>query len=169
MPLDPELKVRTDIAPFNIFMKPEWPERAEWEAIGVNQADFTRICQIGLDKYEAADLFEEWFKKLKLPERKRISPLAHNWPFDREFIREWLGDTSFDMHFDGRFRDTMAIGLYLNDLADVHNEPYPFPKVKLSYMAATLKIDFDKLHNALDDCIITTKVYKELLRGRELL
>ena len=166
LPLNSKLEVHKDIVPFNIFMKPENTEDIEWEAFKVTQVDFMKLCQTGMDKWSAADLFEEWFQKLKLPERKRISPLAHNWPFDREFIREWLGAASFDLHIDGRFRDTMAMGLAINDQQDAINEPCPFPKVKLSYMASTLKIDFDKIHNALDDCVLTAKVYKDLVYKR---
>ena len=166
LPLDAKLEVRRDIVPFNIFMKPENTDEIEWEAFKVTQVDFLHLCKTGMDKYEAADLFESWFQKLKLPERKRISPLAHNWPFDREFIKEWLGTASFELHIDGRFRDTMAMGLAINDQADAVNEPCPFPKVNLSYMASTLKIDFDKIHNALDDCVLTAKVYKDLVYKR---
>lgn len=166
LPLDATLKVSREVLPFNIKMKPEFPENVEWEAIKVTQIDYMKLCQEGMDKYAAADLFEEWYQKLKLPERKRISPLAHNWPFDRAFIKNWLGPTSFEMHIDGRFRDTMAVALAFNDIADFKNEPYPFPKVNLSYIASTLKIDFDKIHNALDDCVLTSKVYKELVMGK---
>ena len=164
LPLDNNMEVRRDVVPFNIFMKPEKIQNIDWDAITVTQTDFMKLCQVGMDKWEAADLFEEWFAKLQLPERKRISPLAHNWPFDREFIKEWLGVTSFESHIDGRFRDSMALALAINDEYDAKNEPIPFPKVKLSYIASTLKIDFDKIHNALDDTVLTAKVYKQLSR-----
>ena len=166
LPLDEKLNVSRKVLPFNIMMKPSNPDNVEWDAIKVTQIDYMKLCQEGMDKYEAADLFEEWFAKLGLPERKRISPLAHNWPFDRGFIREWLGPTSFEMHIDGRYRDTMAMALAFNDIADVNAEAYPFPKVALSYIASTLKIDFDKVHNALDDCVLTSKVYKEMIHGK---
>lgn len=166
LPLDAKLGIRKDIVPFNIFIKPEKVENIEWDALRVSQTDFMKLCQNGMEKYQAADLFDEWYDKLKLPERKRISPLAHNWPFDREFIKEWLGTASYELHIDGRFRDSMATALAINDEYDAKNEPIPFPKVNLSYIASTLKIDFDKIHNALDDCVLTAKVYSDLIHRR---
>jgi len=163
LPLDAKLEVSRKIMPFNIFMRPDKPENIDWGALKLTQTDFFQLCEKGMDKWAAADLFDEWFQKLKLAEWKRISPLAHNWPFDRAFIKEWLGSAGFELHIDGRFRDTMSTALYINDENDAKNEQCPFPKVNLSYLASTLKIDFDKIHNALDDCVLTAKIYKQLV------
>jgi DNA polymerase III epsilon subunit-like protein len=169
LPLDGDLKVRRDVIPFNLFIKPE--KDVNVDSLAVSQTTLFEIIQKGMDKYEAADLFQEWYDKLKLPEFKRISPLAHNWPFDREFIREWLGVKCFEQTIDGRFRDTMSTALAINDLYDRKNEMIPYPKVKLSYIASCLKLDYDRVHNALDDCVLTAKVYRELLRthGKEVI
>lgn len=166
LPLDYKLEVSRDIIPFNIKIRPEKEDNIEWGAMQATQQDFMQLCQTGLDKWVAADLFERWFEKLGLAERKRIMPLAHNWIFDKVFIQKWLGNAAFDLHFDGRYRDTMSLALSINDEYDAKNERVPFPKLNLSYIATQLKLDFDKVHNALDDCILTTQVYKELVYRR---
>ena len=164
LPLDEKLEPRRDVVPFDLKIKPEKVEDIDWEAFKLNKIDFFKLYQIGLDKDDAAELFEEWVEKLKLPDRKRISPLAHNWKFDNAFIREWLSPASSELHIDARSRDTMEVALYINDRADHRNEQIPFPKVNLGYLASCLKIKQDMAHTALGDCITTAKIYKEMLK-----
>ena len=166
LPLNSKLEVSRDHLPFNLKLRPEKVDDIQWEALNVTQMDFMELCSTGMDKWEAADLFVSWYEKLGLADNKRIMPLAHNWVFDAPFIKEWLGFAEFNLRFDGRYRDTMSTALTINDQYDIKNEPCPFPKVKLSYLASCLKIEYDKTHNALDDCVLTAKVYKELVHQR---
>ena len=163
LPLDGDLKPRRDVVPFDLNLKVEFEDRIDWDAFRVTKINFFKHQQTAMDKYEAADLFDGWVQKLKLPERKRISPLAHNWIFDAGFIKDWLGPTSFETVIDGRYRDTMTLALGINDIYDRNNEPIPFPKVNLSYIASQLKIAHENAHSALGDCVVTAEVYKGLL------
>lgn len=163
LPLDKDLEVRRDIVPLDMLLHIEFEDRINWDSLRISKTDFMRHQQVSIDKYVAFDLFNDWVTKLNLPPNKRISPLAHNWSFDRGFIFDWLQPTAFGTLIDGRYRDTMAMAASINDIYDILNEPIPFPKINLSYLAATLKIEHPRAHNALDDCITTVKVYKALL------
>lgn len=163
LPLDNNLNPRKDIIPFDLNLHIDYEERINWDALRVSKINFFKHQQSAIDKYVAADLFDEWVKKLNLPINKRISPLAHNWPFDRAFILDWLQPTAFGCYIDGRFRDTMAFAASLNDIYDLHTEPIPFPKINLSYLASLLKIPHTSAHSALSDCVVTAEVYKKLL------
>ena len=164
LPLDDDLQPRKDIVPFDLWLRIEYEDRIDWNALRVTKTNFMRHQQQAMDKYRAADLFEEWIEKLNLPPNKRISPLAHNWPFDRGFVMDWLQPIAFGMYIDGRFRDTMATAIAINDIYDKLCEPTPFPKVNLGYLCSVLKIKHEGAHSALGDCVVTAKVYKELLR-----
>ncbi len=168
LPLDNDLVPRRDIVPFDILLKIDFEDRIDWDALKVTKTNFMKHQQVAMDKYRAADLFEDWVAKLKIPERKRISPLAHNWPFDKAFIMDWLQPSAFSTYIDGRFRDTMALAMSINDIYEFLNEPVPFPKVNLKYLASTLKIPFTGAHNALVDCDATAKVYKALCKSQYL-
>lgn len=168
LPLDNDLKPRRDVGPFDLNLRIEYEERIDWEALKISKINFLKHQQIAIDKYDAADLFESWVEKLKLPLYKRISPLAHNWPFDRAFILDWLQPTAFGSHIDGRFRDTMSLAAAINDIYDIKNEPAPFPKINLPYMASLLKIPHENAHTALADCVVTAEVYKQLLNKNYL-
>lgn len=163
LPLDTNLNPRKDIVPFDLNLRIEFEERIDWDALKVSKINFMKHQQQAMDKYRAADLFEDWIEKLKLPLNKRISPLAHNYPFDRAFIMDWLQPTAFGVHIDGRFRDTMALAISINDIYERLCEPIPFPKVKLAYLCNVLKVEHIRAHSALGDCIVTPQVYRALI------
>lgn len=163
LPLDTNLQPRKDIVPFDLWLRVEYEERIDWDALRVSKINFMKHQQQAMDRYSAADLFEDWVEKLHLPFNKRISPLAHNYPFDRAFIMDWLQPEAFGTHIDGRFRDTMASAILINDIYERLCEPIPFPKVNLSYLCSTLKIEHKGAHSALGDCVVTAKVYKDLI------
>ena len=168
LPLDDNLEPHKKIMPFDIELFIEHEDRIDWEAFRVSKINFFQHQQQAINKDIAADLFEQWIENLKLPPNKRISPLAHNWPFDRSFIIEWLQPTAFSTYIDGRFRDSMTLAIGINDIYDFATEPTPFPKVNLAYLASQLKIPHNGAHNALADCITTAQVYKKLLKIRYL-
>jgi DNA polymerase III epsilon subunit-like protein len=163
--------------PFHVKIKPERLESIDFEAIRAMRqySDFwaENVCKSkdkinqllahGMDKFEAADLLAKWFEDLKLPPLKRIMPIAHNWVFDSGFISQWIGTKSFEYIFDPRYRDTMAVSLFLNDLADMKNEQYPYPKNNLQYLCSELKVERTRAHTALDDAVATAEVYRRLL------
>lgn len=166
IPLDPKLGIDKTKIPFNLYIKPDFPDRVDWDHCKIRDHDFMRICETGFDKYEAAEMFDAWFRKLKLPERKRIMPLAHDWASQRDYIKEWLQPTDFALKIDHRYRDTMVIGSFLNDYNDRRNEQCPFPKVKLTYMAAMTKIDYVRPNNVVEECDIIIKLYRALVATR---
>jgi DNA polymerase III epsilon subunit-like protein len=166
LPLDANLEPKKDMVPFDVIIKPENIDSIDWEAMKVSKANLNTLMAQGLDKFDAADLFVNWAEKFELPPNKRISPLAQNWLFDAQFIRAWLGDKTYEYYIDGRYRDVMSTALYLNDVADRKNERIPFPKVNLPYIAAQLKIQHDRAHDALFDCLTTAKVYRDLVLGQ---
>jgi DNA polymerase III epsilon subunit-like protein len=163
LPLDNQLKPNQERNPFILNLKPKKPENADPGAFRVNKLSLADCILKGMDPYSAADLFDDWFAKLKLPPGKKICPLAHNYPFDRSFIIEWLGDESYNQYFDYHSRDTAVIANYLNDRADLMNEKFPFPKINLSYVAAQLEIQNPDAHTAVGDAMTTALVYKAML------
>lgn len=167
LPLDFKIEPRTDILPFDTILQPQKVDNIDWEGMrkNNNQEAVVKACTKGLDPYTAADCLVDWFSRLKLPEKKKIVPLAHNWAgIDKIFIQKWLGPLTFDSIFHFHPRDTMLAALYLNDRADALVEQVPFPKVNLSYLTTVLKIEtFGRSHTALEDCVNTAKVYKKLL------
>lgn len=168
MPLDGHIKPHPRLVPFEMKLKPERIHMADIDAMKINKLKLANLVMTGMEPLMAADLFGEWFAKLGLAENKRISPLAQNWPFDKPFIEEWLGPENFAYHFDGRFRDTMSVALFLNDRADIEAEQYPFPKVNLKYLASCCKVPFDDrmAHDAIYDCMKTAEIYHALLRTK---
>ncbi len=166
IPLDNQYQPQKTVMPFCLTMRPRRPENVQMDALRVNRQEYTKILTNSLDAMRVADLFVEWFEKLNLGLGRRISPLAHNWVFDREFIKDWLGPLTFELIFDGRYRDTQVAAAYANDVADMNSRPCPYPKINLSYLCTQLKIDHSDAHRALPDARVTAEVYREMvMRG----
>lgn len=172
LPLDSNIKPRTDVLPFYIMIKPEYPERFSKEAQSVNKLKLSDIMERGFDKFAAIDLFEEWMDKIGLPynasghNRCNLIPLAQNWPFDREFVAAWLGRETFHLHFHPRYRDTMTVANFINDNMGMQGEDVPYHKVNLTWLCKKLNIRIDRAHDALSDCAATAAVYREFVRRR---
>jgi DNA polymerase III epsilon subunit-like protein len=165
LPLNEKLEPSKEVLPFYMDLLIKRPENVNLEAIK-NQHRFIESQKGGVDPWFAADLFDEWFQKLNLGFRKMISPLAQNWVFDRGFVADWMGNESFNQYVDARYRDTMVAALYLNDAADFAVEQTPFPKVNLAYLCSQLKIEHDKAHDALADCVVTAEIYRKMVMRR---
>jgi DNA polymerase III epsilon subunit-like protein len=162
VPLRGDLTVNTAIPPFYTEIAPMHPERVEKGAFRVNKLNLEKIVETGMDAYRVADLFDEWVQRLNLPFRKKIMPLAHNFPFESRFLHSWLGQLSYDSFFYG-YRDTMAIVNMLNDMADMQNTPWPFPKINLEYVCSQLKVENLNPHDALGDAVATAECYRKLV------
>ena len=163
IPLTKDCKVSREILPFNILFKVDEIDirRAEYNL----DNDLVLKCMSsGFEYTDGADLLEKWFEKLQLRFFKKIMILSHNWAFKRPFIENWLQPTGYNLFFHHEYRDPQAVGLFLNDRYDVKNEPYPFAKVKLSYMCATQKLEYEsRLPTVIDECAATISLYKSLI------
>lgn len=164
LPLDGDLNPLESIRPFYVNMKPKCPGNIDRRAATVNNIKMTQLIKTGLEPWAAVDLFEEWFKNINLPVYKKIQPLAHNWPFDREFVREWVGGPkNYEHFFSPRYRDTLPVSLFMNDRADLHGYRIPNPKNNLGYLCGIYDIKNKNVHDALGDCLATAELYKALL------
>ena len=168
MPLNYDLKPIKTIAPFYVELMPDYPERVDPEAIGVNKVTMAKIAIRGIDREQAKDVLEEWIGRLGLPYtrggiRKRLIPLGHNYAFDRGFIMRWLGN-QYEDFFDGLYRDTMQASLYANDRAAFHGEKVPYSKNNLSWLAKEHNLKFhSRAHDAMQDCIVTAETYRQMV------
>lgn len=163
VPLDSEIRVAKNIMPFYMDMAIKRPENINKKAIGLTKIDFAKRQQRAVDPWTVADMFDDWFQRLNLPMYKKIVPLASNWPFDRSFIIEWLGEETFEQLFHPHYRDTMVAALHHNDIASFRANEIEYPQVGLKSLCSRLKAINEKPHDALQDCIATAEVYRRLI------
>ena len=169
LPLDSNIEPRKDILPFYINLIPWYPERADEEAMKKHKISLVDLMKKGFDKDKAIDMIIEWLDKLDLPYtpggfRKQIVPLGQNYAFDLRFIQAWLGINMYNEYFNYHYKDTMIAAGYLNDRAAMHGEKVPYSKVNLKWLCNKHNVDNTGAHDALQDCIRTAKVYKEMIK-----
>lgn len=161
IPLDSWIRPLKGINPFYIELKPEKYENADPKAL--TKLKLAELVTKGINQFVGVDLFESWVKKLELPLDKKICPLAHNWPFDRSFLVEWLGWETFDSIFHPWYRDAMPVTVFLNDRANFKQETLPYIRHSLVSLTTRHKTENRPTHDAMDDCLATAELYRSIL------
>jgi len=165
VPLNSDITPVEHINPFYMNIAPEHPERCENEASSIHGLDIEELVNNCPDQWAAADYFDDWFKALELPYKKKMAPLAHNWAFEKGFLSHWLGLESFDQLFHFHPRDSMLFGISINDAAAYHGMTCPFPYVGLKAMCKKYNIEVPHSHDALCDALCEAKLYKAMLES----
>ncbi len=165
IPLDNDTRPDKNRMPFVMDLCPKNKDNVDSEAMRINRLKLCDIIVNGTDPYRAADLLMEWFEKQRLGPSRRLTPLGCNWPFDREFIMEWLGRETYDFIFDSAFRDVLACANYQNDRDGYLNKTFTYQHVSLRSLCNTLEIERVRGHDACDDARVTAEVYRKMLFG----
>lgn len=178
IPLNYDIEPMEHVIPFNIPICPEFPERVDIEAarkvpimesfykekILKRTDDLIKVKISGVSPSTAAEILVDWFEqKLKLIPKRRMVPLGCNYTFDRSFIMNWLGQTTYEYLFDPRYRDVLTASLFMNDVAAQRGDAYPFQKNNLQYLCSTYNVERGRGHTAMDDALVTAKIYKKML------
>ena len=166
IPLDHNLEIHKGFPPFITKLKPELLGPNDVRPPGMSEKKFMDYMMYGHSQYTASELFTEWFNKLNLGTNKKITPLAHNWPFDHKMLHSWLGPKNYNFIFHGFYRCTMGLANMLNDSAELklHDE-VPYPKKGLGTLCSKYGVELVNAHTASDDAMATAKVYKEMLKS----
>jgi len=164
VPLDEDIKPLAGVRPFYTHVKPEHPERESEAAKQKHKIPMSELLLHAPTQDKVADWLVEWFEKLRLPFKRCLVPLAHNWAFESSFLKAWLGVSMVDQLFHSHARDSMLYAIALNDRAVCAGERPPFLRVGLSTLCNRLNIVNSNPHDALADCLAGAEVYRALLR-----
>ena len=127
VPLDSDFRPLADVRPFYTLVKPEHPERESAGAKHKHKIPMTELLLHAPDSARVVDWLYEWFAALKLPFKKCLIPLAHNWAFESSFLKAWLGVEQTDLIFHSHARDGMLYAISLNDKAGLRRRAGPVP------------------------------------------
>jgi hypothetical protein len=165
LPVDSFYQPIKYMLPFNMYLRPMFPERLEDEEQHISKAQLLKSMRYGTDALLAADLFDVWFTKLNLPPKKKISPLTHAWHRTYGFLVRWLGQLNTNHYFDDRVRDVQSNALFVNDYSDYHSESCPYPKVHMTYLCSQSKIPRDfRQWDSLLDAVQIAEIHRLMLR-----
>lgn len=164
LPLDGMLQPNKAFIPFYTEMKPDRIDNIDPAALKLGIRDLGRLLTTARPTDLVQDDFVEWFQRLNLAPGKKLAPLAHNFPFDRGFLRKWLGEKLYDEIFHYHFRDTMCIGAFLNDRQDSACRDLPYTRLGLKNMCKAHDVVLTNAHDAMADCMATAELYGLLCR-----
>ena len=163
LPLTQHLEECKERRFFYLGIAPNHPERQSKGAKMKHRLDVYKMVEECPSQEDSVQMFHNWFKNLDLFYGKKIIPLAHNWAFERGFLTHWLGLEMFDEIFSPHPRDTMLLGLMLNDIYNWQGNAAPFCLVGLKDMCKRFQIPLNNAHDALADCVATAKLYNALI------
>jgi DNA polymerase III alpha subunit (gram-positive type) len=164
---------------FDHILRPDFVERVDVEAVKtlrrqdtsldydqviISREKIAKYCSEGISQDRAIDSFLNWFERLHLKPKKRIIPIGHNLAFDMPFIKAWLGPESFDLVFDPRWRDTMGVSLFWNDVDAYRQDRCTFKDAKLSSVCTSMRVENMMAHNAFDDALATARCYGRMVK-----
>lgn len=164
VPLNIDMEIADAIKPFYTNIRPTYPERSMEGAERVHGINMDDLIANAPTQDRALEYLLEWFSKLPLGHRRRLTPIAHNWGFERSFLVPWLGPELFNNMFVPLPRDTMIFATMLNDHAAMMGRDLPFPRVGLTTITKQFGIELEDAHDALADCVATAKLYSALMR-----
>jgi len=164
VPLTIDLEI-ADVPPFYHNIRPNFPDHADDKAGMVHGLNIDDLMVNAPTQDRVLDYLLEWFSALPLGHGRRLTPIAHNWGFERGFLTPWLGPDLMNNIFHPHPRDTMIFAAMLNDRASMMGKELPFHRIGLVDMCRKLGIPLDNAHNALADCVATAKLYAKLMRA----
>ena len=166
--LDHRIQMADKIPPFMVDIKPRRPENIDYKLCEVTKKQLVNIGINGLDAYDAADRYDEWFEFLKLPKRKRIVPLVYNWSKMKPFLLDWLGFENCDQTLADQVRDLLPIAVAANDKACAKGKPCPYKKPTFSYLAHIANC-YRYAKDCGGDCFTLIQTYNYMLKHESLL
>ncbi len=165
LPMNHMLEMHDDLILFNMKMRIEMPEEIDWSKTRIHKTEVGELTHSANFRDTVSEYFLKWFQELQLPFRKKIIPLTYNYPYVRAVLHGWLGDEIFHEIFQEDYRDVLAVAHYLNDYADMRNEPPPFSKQLFRWIANKMDIPLGEIGGSpCNDAMTLCTLYKRLLR-----
>ena len=113
---------------------------------------------------ETIKAFADWHAGLAdLTKIPLITPLAHNFAFDKSFLTQWLDPNDMNTFFFYQHLDTMAMVNYYNFRSRIRGNKPVFFKTALTAVTKALGLQHDDAHGALGDAMATARLMRHFL------
>jgi DNA polymerase III epsilon subunit-like protein len=163
VPLTVHLEVPRQSLHFYSTLSPLRPETADKKAMMVNKLDLDELLEWAPMPSVVLRAVVDWWEGLPMGHDRRLTPLAHNWAFERSFLVPFFGPQLFDELFHPFGRCTMQQAMMINDKAQVMGYERPYHRIGLSAMCNQYGIVNEQTHNAYHDAVATAKLYRNIL------
>lgn len=168
MPIDVHCKRMKAIDPFFIDLQPKHLDRIDENTMSVTREKILFNSKHGLNWITGAEILEEWFDKLLLPNKKQILPLAYQWHKIVPYLYNWLGKNTFNYIFSDYARDVQSDALFANDYHYLHIENVPYVLCDFSYLCNLAKVERQNRSNkdSMTECLALIDLYRSMCNVR---
>ena len=154
-----ELVQDTSKVPFNILVNPGELELHQGkDALAFNKIGSEVIIKEGVPSKQVLPMLKGWMMANGI---KKIVPLAHNWVFDSKMLEILFSRKEMDNVFNHRGLDTMFIATFYNFVNNMMFKKDVFKSCGLTKLCEHWQIDTEGAHRALNDCLMTIKVFNQ--------
>lgn len=156
-----DLKLDKKKYPFDCLIQPENTEAEFPTHIMKYRETKTR----GLERRQAANLFERWYSELGILENKRLAILGYNAPFIVNNLINWLGIHHFRRYFQiNETRDLLVIARYLNDCMYFSHKQYAYDKIDFRSLVRLSGIHTEGIkYDATEKAVLNAKIYEIMI------
>jgi hypothetical protein len=158
IPLDGKLDPSTMFQGITINLQTDAPK-----GLKVPKDYYLQVSSRGLSPSDGAITLLNWFNSLNLPFNKKICPLSWDWSFISPFIRDWLGQNTFDLMFHEEVRDIRAQVLYINDRYRCYATKVQYPFPRLRSVAQKVGVSYNDGTTTRYRALTQARVYHKLL------
>lgn len=167
LPLDHMLDPHPELLLFNMRVKPDSLESIDWKVTRHTRPEVGELMMSGFDKYKVADLLYQWFKEMKLRDRKKIIPLGFRFHEVCHVLREMVGESDYAEMFDTNYRDVAVAANWMNDQMACRGIEVPFSKQDLRWICKKLNIPPIEVGGSCSlDALQIAQAYKRLLMSQ---
>jgi DNA polymerase III epsilon subunit-like protein len=165
VPLTVHLEVPRVSEPLHFYstLSPLHPETADKDAMRVNGLSLDELLKWAPVPSVVLRGIVDWWETLPMGHGRRLTPLAHNWAYERSFLVPFFGPKLFDQLFHPFGRCTMQMAMMINDKSVVMGYDRPFRMIGLEAMCNHFGIKNQQAHNAYHDAVATAELYRNIL------
>jgi DNA polymerase III epsilon subunit-like protein len=140
---------------FESLIKPMHESHIDPEAMKKNKLKIEDL-RVAPTPIQVRNCFYQWHDEMY--DGERISPLGHNYSFDKGFLKLFFGDDIYNERFSYHDEDTKVTAKYLQRCGSLEAE-----SLSLSNLCEDFGIPI-KAHTALGDVYATLNLYRELIQ-----
>lgn len=178
LPVDSNLNLYKKKLPFDVFIKPNYPERFNKQGNRSTTKLMTKCLSSGLTSDDAIDLLLNWLEKLGHQQggftQKKCTILCFDSTIITPFLQYFLNgggfisdeEPLFHTCFNGKVIDVRSICIANNDALGLKSEPMPMQKPILAYCAKANGITYEK--TPLGEAFAIIELYRKLTNTSNL-
>lgn len=167
LPLDINLNPHVHLPLFNMRMRINDVNYIDKKHMMADRSEIAYVQINGETNDKVADIFQQWFKDLRLPYNRKIIPLTFNYYNQMRYLINWLSFDNYNKIFHRDVRDLKLAALFINDVfgSKMKLHPFSLDRDDLTATCKVLKVQqLERGGSPTSHCLAISECYKRMLQ-----